>query len=312
MLTKVRKTIEKQKLLGPDSRVVVAVSGGPDSVTLLSALNNLYPGAELVVAHVNYQSRGQDSEADEAFTRRLAEQLKLPILVKKIRLDKDKAGFEARAREVRYHFFEEVRQKEKADVIAVAHHSDDVVETMLLNLRRGAGPRGLAGMPYRRGDIVRPLLDVTRSEIESYLAAKRLSYREDKSNQDTRYRRNWVRHKLLPRLRRENYPDIDWQLRELAAKFLLLADAVEAEAARRKKSLEIVPGEYQLVSFLALSPLLQGEIIRELLGKMDISRRHVAEVIKLLESSESGKYKEFKGVVIEKQKDRFLVQRRSQ
>jgi len=164
-------------------------------------------------------------------------------------------------------------------------------------------------LAYRRGRVIRPCLDVSRKEILHYLRRRQQSYRTDKSNRDIRYRRNWVRWRLLPYLRRGVDKNIDQQLQTSARQFAALADWVEAEAAFQLKKLRLKKGQYRLKNFLELPPILQGEIIRTLLGKYNITKKHVEEVRVVLRNSESGKQKCFRGVCVVKQKKVFLVKK---
>ncbi|MBT0654410.1 tRNA lysidine(34) synthetase TilS [Geomobilimonas luticola] len=186
-------------------RVVVAVSGGADSVALLDFLVNLREmGLSLVIAHLNHQLRGEESDGDEAFVVRLAADYGLSV--ETLRVDvrefatRQRLSLEEAGRVARYDFFDEVAARHDARCIALAHHADDQAETVMLRLLRGAGGSGLAAMLPRSADgrYVRPFLRVTRREIEAYLAARNLSFRTDSSNTDTSFLRNRIRHELLP------------------------------------------------------------------------------------------------------------------
>jgi tRNA(Ile)-lysidine synthase len=204
MLSKVQTTLAK--LLQPDEQMLVGVSGGPDSVALLSILIEL--GWRPHVCHLNHQLRGADSDEDAEFVRQLAARYGLPCTVEAVTIAPD----EDSARRARQEFFGRVAERTDLKKLVLAHTADDQVETFLLRLLRGAGVPGLVGIwPERQLGmlrVIRPLLKVRRSEIMEYLAAKKLSYREDKSNADTRYTRNRIRHELLPLLEREYNPAI--------------------------------------------------------------------------------------------------------
>ena len=174
-LEKVRHTIERYALLSPGDGVLVALSGGCDSVCLLSALSKLSQSLQLklMAVHVNHQLRGEEAERDEAFVSSLCKGLGLPLTV--IRADvaayakKHKIGTEEAGRIRRYEAFEHVRQENGFHWIATAHHADDNVETVFMRFLRGTGIRGLAGIPCKtESNIIRPLLEVTRQEIEEY------------------------------------------------------------------------------------------------------------------------------------------------
>lgn len=223
---RIARTIREQRLFEPEDTLIVAISGGADSTALLDLLATL-PGfaPRLVAAHVNHCLRGEDSNADEQFARDLATRHDLPF--ESIRIDvKELAAqrglnLEDAGRRARIAFFEELREKWRATAVALAHHADDQAETVLMRLMRGSGPSGLSGMQYRndRG-FIRPMLDITRAEIENYLKERGLTWREDASNSDGDFLRNRIRHELLPLLEGYN-PAIRQRLGATAA---LLAD----------------------------------------------------------------------------------------
>lgn len=213
MLAKVKETISRYALLQPGDKVLVALSGGADSVCLLSVLQELSRELQLslVAAHVNHGLRGQESDDDEAFVRKLCTERNVPLFV--CRADvaalakKNKCGLEEAGRNKRYSFFREIAEQEQLNKIATAHHAGDNVETVLMRLIRGTGPLGLGGIPCRNGNVVRPLLYVNRTEIEQYLQENGLAWREDSSNKETVYTRNKIRHQLIPVLEEEFNPN---------------------------------------------------------------------------------------------------------
>ena len=189
----VKPDIENKKL-------ILALSGGIDSMVLADLL--LKAKADFVVAHCNFQLRGEESDGDERFVRDYAGRNGLKVFVKQF----DTTGYakahglsiEMAARELRYAWFEELRQQLNYDYIAVAHHADDQLETFFINLVRGAGIRGLKGMQPVNGNLIRPLLDVSREEIHQYALENGIQWREDHTNAETQFLRNKIRHELLP------------------------------------------------------------------------------------------------------------------
>lgn len=173
---------------------VVAVSGGVDSVVLLDLLSQ-EPDMKLTVAHFDHGIR-DDSAEDRRFVQDLTQRYGLPFVYDEGHLGPDAS--EARAREARYKFLRQVRQASSARALVTAHHQDDLVETAILNMLRGTGRRGLTSL-QSRGDILRPLLNVPKSDIRAYAQANGLKWREDPSNQDTKYQRNYVRQEIMPR-----------------------------------------------------------------------------------------------------------------
>ncbi|MGH9779494.1 MAG: tRNA lysidine(34) synthetase TilS, partial [Candidatus Acidiferrales bacterium] len=229
---KVEAAIRRRELLRPGMRVACACSGGADSMALVRLLYELKDklGLRLLVAHLNHQLRGEDSDADETFVRRLAERLELEFIVRREdvaqRARKDKANLEEAGRQARLEFFASLIAGGKAEAVAVAHTLDDQAETVLARLVRGAGTRGLAGiypvvelLPPKAwakggrpayvplggtsaGKLVRPLLRVAHAELRAYLAERGQPWREDLSNLDQRRLRNRIRLDLLPQISR--------------------------------------------------------------------------------------------------------------
>lgn len=187
----------------PSSRVCVAVSGGGDSVALfhlLSLLQNRLAIARLGIAHVNHRLRGKESDEDERFVRALAKKAGVQFHLKRLSRRKIPArGIEDWARKQRYTFFTSVMKTHGYDFTATAHTADDQAETVLLRLMRGSGVRGLAGIaPVRDDRVIRPLLMVQKKTLEEWLANHKPGFREDSSNKNTDFTRNWIRHRLLP------------------------------------------------------------------------------------------------------------------
>ena len=206
MWSKVERYIEKHKLLKPSELYIVALSGGADSVALLLLLKN--GGFNVHAAHCNFHLRGEESDRDEAFCEQLCADENIPFhrahFDTREYADLHKVSIEMAARELRYRWFEQLRQDIGAAGICVAHHRDDSVETVLLNLVRGTGLRGLTGIQPRNGHILRPLLCVSRAEIEAFLAEKGQKYVTDSTNLETDVQRNVVRLEVLPLLRKLN------------------------------------------------------------------------------------------------------------
>jgi len=268
MQNKLFNCIKSHGLFNRGDSVLVAVSGGADSVALLCALRAMATrlNISLSVAHLNHCIRGKASDADAEFVRKLAILLGVPYTVGRTdvpRLAKRKGlSMEMAAREARYDFLADAARKMKADVVATAHTADDQAETLLLKLARGAGPRGLSGISCQiimdGLKIVRPLLDMRRSEIEKFLRGRKQNWREDKTNLDPAYLRNRVRHEVLPFLEKKLNPDI-------RAALIRTADVLrEEDKWLEKLSVKILkkcmekPATLPLT--LALSPKGRGNI----------------------------------------------------
>ena len=206
MKTFVQTYIEKHQLLSTDGKVIVALSGGADSMVLLHLLVML--GYDCVAAHCNFHLRGEESDNDETFVRQMCRSMNIPLFV----TDFDTAQYakeqhisiEMAARDLRYDWFYRLLDEQQAQAIAIAHHADDNIETLLMNLVRGTGLRGLTGIPCRNEKVVRPLLCCTRAEIELYIAENNLRYVTDSTNAKTDYRRNKFRNIVIPLLEEIN------------------------------------------------------------------------------------------------------------
>lgn len=208
------------RFLPPNSSVLAAVSGGSDSVSMLCLLNEHREElkiSNLAVAHVNHGLRGVESDGDEQFVRELSSSLGLQFFVKHLSgYNSEDPGIEQWARKERYRFFRSVMESGGFDFVATGHTSDDQAETVLLRILRGTGLKGLRGiLPLREDGVIRPLLYVEKSELVEWLSMKGISFRTDSSNAETRFRRNSIRHKLLPALSRD-VPDVIENLSSLA------------------------------------------------------------------------------------------------
>jgi tRNA(Ile)-lysidine synthase len=228
----------------PKDRVVVAaVSGGPDSVYLLRKLGSA-KGTRVVIGHVNYATRGKNSLKDQVLVENIGKEYgyetdiffvdrRKPPGGREVTRGRFPAGFEKKAREIRYRFLKDLSEKVGAEKIALAHTADDQVETILMRVFEGAGIGGLKGIPRETGDgIVRPILDAWKGDILDYLKKRKIPYRIDRSNVDTRFERNWVRNVLIPLLVKRYGKTVKKRIFTLGERFRELDDYLEAEASR--------------------------------------------------------------------------------
>ena len=215
IISKVRSTIKKYSMLEKGDEVIVAVSGGPDSVFLLHVLNELKKGLDLtlIVVHLDHCIRGMDSKRDCKFVENLARGLHLPFESKSVDVPAvkkaERVSTQQAARDVRYEFFSDMLKKYKAQKVALGHNADDQAETVLMRLIRGAGVKGLCGIPpIRDGVFIRPLIEIERSMIEGFLSKNRIEFVIDSSNKEDIYLRNKIRNILMPILIKEYNPGI--------------------------------------------------------------------------------------------------------
>jgi tRNA(Ile)-lysidine synthase len=295
--------INDKKLISPHEPLVVAVSGGPDSVCLLCILAELREtlGIKLHVAHLNHQLRGKESDADARYVAGIAKKLGISATITSLDVKayqkQHRLSLEEAAREVRYSFFAEVAKEAGTSKVAVGHTADDHIETMLMHLMRGSGIKGLRGLaplsklnvPGGNLVVVRPLLNLSRDDTISYCRSHNLKPRLDKSNLSAAPLRNKVRLQLMPELRKYN-PQIKRSLLRLSHTAADDLDFIEKEAARLKDDV-IIKKEQSFVikkkAFLALAPALQRQILRSaiesLLGSLkDIESSHIEDIIDAL------------------------------
>ncbi|MDR3706563.1 MAG: tRNA lysidine(34) synthetase TilS [Paludibacteraceae bacterium] len=282
--------IKQQHLFPSSARVLVAVSGGADSVALLYVLVAL--GYDCVVAHCNFHLRGEESERDELFVTELTKKLSLPYY----KTDFDTTQYastkgisiEMAARELRYEWFESLRRELLLDVVAVAHHADDVVETFFMNIVRGTGIHGLTGIKPTQGTVVRPMLGVCRDDVLTYLTENNLTHITDSSNMDEVYARNKFRHTLIP-LMQELNPSLRQTIQHEIERF----NEVEILYQERLEELNLLLVEKSADGFSININLLQQQkaitsILYQLLSPVGFSSQQIPIVIDLLSES-SGK-----------------------
>ncbi|MDM1048133.1 tRNA lysidine(34) synthetase TilS [Sphingobacterium hotanense] len=202
-INKLKSFIKEKQLLSTADKVLLAVSGGKDSMLMACLFHDL--GYQCIIAHCNFQLRGEDSDLDEALVRQYADELGYPFFVKRFDTEKyakkHKESIQMAARTLRYAWFEELKAAEGCTVICIAQHLNDHIETALLNLTRSTGLQGLLGISPRREDIVRPLLCLTAEEVEKTVGEYNVRYRDDQSNFSIKYARNKVRLEIIPKFK---------------------------------------------------------------------------------------------------------------
>ena len=296
---RIRRTIREHALMRAGDRVLVALSGGPDSVALLDLLIDLQHGGDLTVAavaHFHHQLRGADADLDEAFCRELAAARGLPIEVgsedvRRAARDQGRS-IEDMARELRYQFLHAAADRSRADVIAVGHTLDDQAETFLLRLVRGAGSRGLAGIRPRAGRVIRPLIEISRAELREHSRQHELSSRDDPTNQDVSIPRNRVRHELIPYLERAFNPDITHVLAREASLARADEDRLHQEAIDLASTIVLRTTdrktEIDAVALRSAPRALSARIVLGVLTKASggrfVGSDHVEDILRLTEA----------------------------
>jgi tRNA(Ile)-lysidine synthase len=211
MIKSFKRFIEEHSLIPPRSKILLAVSGGVDSMVMLRLFKKC--GYNFAVAHCNFQLRGNESDDDEQLVRNTCQQEAIRLYVKnfdtKAYALENKVSIQVAARELRYAWFDELRDMHNFSAVAVAHNKNDISETLLFNLARGTGLKGLSGIKPNTNGIIRPLLFALRMEIEEFAIANSIAFRNDSSNSQTKYARNRIRHNVLPELEKINEGAID-------------------------------------------------------------------------------------------------------
>lgn len=283
-MQKVFDYMEKYRMIEAKDKVIVGVSGGADSLCLLFVLQEYARRVPFSIeaVHVEHGIRGKESLEDAAFVERLAEREGIPFhlvsrpvpqLAKRDGLSLEEAG-----RRARYEAFEEIRKKTGAQKIAVAHNRNDQAETMLFCMARGSGLFGAGGMSPVRGHIIRPLLDVSRQEIEDYLVRRGEAWRTDSTNADTRYARNSLRHSVLPLLRREVNGAADAHLAALGEELREVQDYLRGELERKLDGMaSCAPGSarIRIGRFLQEPAVMQAYCLRECLSRAGCTLKNV-------------------------------------
>ncbi|MEE8350181.1 MAG: tRNA lysidine(34) synthetase TilS [Acidobacteriota bacterium] len=305
MISRVLETIRRHQLLEAGDHVIVALSGGPDSVALLLVLKEIAEMLSLQVsaAHVNHRLRGEASDQDEQFVRRLCQRVEVPIEVRRVetRQEVERSGenLQSCARRLRYDFLLQLSLLENQKV-ATGHTINDQAETFLMKLIRGAGPAGLSGISPVRGRgsdtkgvmVVRPLLELSRPEIIAYLKENQQSYREDRSNRDLSYHRNWVRHQLIPLVEENLNPSLVENLHRSSQLFREIEEylwvrgeeAFEQCRIRQKGGTRIRIEVLETFHSIIRKQVVRQGVAREKGDLLDITLQHIEGVLGLCAS----------------------------
>ena len=317
---KVQAFMEQQNLTAPGDRVLIGLSGGADSVCLLTVLQRLAETFSLSLGafHVNHGIRGTEADRDEVFSKALCESYGIPFYGVKVSvpdLAKEwKTGLEEAGRRVRYETAERLAAEHGYHKIALAHHRNDVAETFLFHLFRGSSLNGLSSIPAKRGCIIRPLLSCERAEIENYLAECSLSYCTDATNEETEYTRNKIRHEMIAVARDEINAGAVRHIAETAAECAELCDYLEEATRKVCDRAEKTEGEVSFPVSLLLPEhrVIQKRAVYSFLGtvagsKKDITKEHVGAVLELLHSQSGSRISLPYGVVAGRDFDRVFL-----
>lgn len=247
--------IEKEGLFHSQDSILLALSGGIDSMVMAELFRQSHFSYKIL--HCNFQLRAADSEADAQFLRDYAAKYQIPFLEKTFSLDtSSKDSTQMQARKLRYAWFEELLLSGEGDKVATAHHLDDALETLILNLTRGSGLSGISAIKAQRAQFVRPLLFSDKAQIRAYAAQHNLAWREDKSNASTKYRRNHIRHKVIPELQKLN-PKLSQTFSNTWERLQSSERLLEATLSRQKNSCAYQKGERLVIELEKLKKIAE-------------------------------------------------------
>lgn len=301
---KVLNTIKKHNLIENGDNILIGVSGGPDSMALLYVLLSIQTeiSFSLHIAHVNHGVRGIEADEDEKFVEGISKKLGISFYSKKIDMEgyarENKLSSEDAGRKLRYDFFREVLSSINGGKIAVAHNKNDQAETLIMRFFRGTGLDGLKGMEYKNGDIIRPLLDVSRDEIEKYILEKNIDTRLDKTNLENIYNRNKIRLELIPYIVDNFNPNIIDTLWRTSRTMSNDSDFLENFSKERYRELVKSQDKNSIILYrqrfydehIAIKQRIIRHSIYNLLGTLEgISEIHVRNVLELFERGDTGK-----------------------
>lgn len=305
---KLLKTIQKYNLIQKQDKIVIGVSGGPDSMCLLDSLYCLKEklGIEIVVAHVNHMIR-KEAEEETAYVKKYCNKHDIPCYIKKVEVialaKEQKLGTEEMGRKIRYDFFIEVAKKAGANKIATAHNANDNAETVFMNILRGSGIPGLKGIELKRNlqglELIRPLRECTRNEIEQYCKEQKLNPKIDSSNLENDYTRNKIRNIVIPYLQKEFNPNIIKGLNRLSDLALEEEEYFSEIVVKQYESLKIGENEKEIIlnlkEFNLLPKVIKEKLLLYTINKkagsiQGIGKIHVEDIIQLCQNNIGNKY----------------------
>ena len=306
MENKILEIIKKYNLIENEDKIVVGVSGGPDSITLLNILKNIkeskYINFEIVVCHINHMIR-QEAIEDEEYVKKYWKDNNIECYVKRIEVEKmaetQKIGTEEAGRKARYEFFNEILEKTNSNKIATAHTANDNAETVLMNIIRGSGTTGLKGIEAKRDNLIRPLIESTREEIEDYCKENNLNPRIDKTNFENIYTRNKVRNMLIPYIKENFNPNIIDsinRLSNLSKQENTYLDHITEKTYNtlllEEKNDEII---LDLKAFNSQELVIKNRVVLYTINKVlgtrsGIEKKHIEDIIKLCSNNIGNKF----------------------
>ena len=320
---KVLNTINKHGLIQKGDKIVVGLSGGPDSVCLLHILNRLKQewDLEIYAAHLNHQIRGIEAQKDAFYVSKLCDEMGITFFIKSINVpeycEKNGLSIEEGARKLRYEMFDEIKINTKSNKIAIGHNLNDQAETILMRIMRGTGLQGLKGIDYiRDGIIIRPILDIDRSDIEEYCKQYKLNPRIDESNLENIYTRNKIRLDLIPYMKENFNPNVIESIVRMGNSLRSDNDYIEHEALNKFKEVSTLSDDgirININNYKDLHNSIKVRVLRyaikNLLGDTSfIEQKHIDDIIELEDDSKLDKMINLpRGIFVYRKKDNILL-----
>ncbi|MEI7811360.1 MAG: tRNA lysidine(34) synthetase TilS [Ignavibacteria bacterium] len=318
---KVLKFADRNKLISAGERILVALSGGPDSVFLFHILNKNKSRfkTELGTVHINHNLRGADSDGDEIFCRELSEKSNVeyfPFHADVTGFAKNrKVSIEEAAREIRYDTFKKISVEHSYNKIATAHNKSDNAETILLNLFKGTGLKGISGIPLIRGNIIRPVLCISKQEIMEYLSVEEISYRTDYTNNENIYERNFIRNVLLPEVKKKINPNVEDNLFNSGNNFRNSDNIVESYITQVMNDIVVLSGSTLSINLTGLKKVNHaavGEILKRAVKdnfQQEFAYNDFLKIESLIENQKGRKIEIAGGIEVYRESGTLLIKR---
>ncbi len=319
---KVIRFIKENNLISEGDRVLIALSGGPDSVFLLHFFNKFKSKYKIVLGavHINHLLRGNDSDRDEIFCKAICNELDIPIYTVKANVKlyakRNKYSLEIAGRKIRYDFFEKILSTQKYSKIATAHNADDNAETVLLNLIKGTGINGISGIPVKRDKIIRPILCLSKKEILEYLEDNKFEYRIDESNLSNEYERNFLRNDVIPLIQKNLNPSFEENILNSSLNFQRLNLFLEKILVQLKSDIEIKKNEFLALPvkhFETVDEFLISQLLKTLIDKnfnLQCNSDDLKKIF-LIKNKQAGKSEELtNNLLVLKERDKIIITKR--
>jgi tRNA(Ile)-lysidine synthase len=319
---KVIRFIKENNLISEGDRVLIALSGGPDSVFLLHFFNKFKSKYKIVLGavHINHLLRGNDSDRDEIFCKAICNELDIPIYTVKANVKlyakRNKYSLEIAGRKIRYDFFEKILSTQKYSKIATAHNADDNAETVLLNLIKGTGINGISGIPVKRDKIIRPILCLSKKEILEYLEDNKFEYRIDESNLSNEYERNFLRNDVIPLIQKNLNPSFEENILNSSLNFQRLNLFLEKILLQLKSDIEIKKNKFLALPvkhFETVDEFLISQLLKTLIDKnfnLQCNSDDLKKIF-LIKNKQAGKSEELtNNLLVLKERDKIIITKR--